>query len=243
MRLTGRIAVSALLGLALSVAAQAAVIGNWSGSNRTWNDASMATLKSTLAGRGHTIAANADLSGLSEYDALVIGEPGSAPGAADLGLLAEWVNGGGTLILMAESGGSGVPALNTITSSLGSSLTFSSDYADIAPLAGGTPFTEGPPFNIVGQTLTTSPGSSVAGSTALAGTYVAYQSLGSGFVFGFADRLDHDYFEPSADNTNGQLFINIIEATGETRPSEVPEPTTMALMAAGLGAVALLKRR
>lgn len=243
MRLTGKIAVAALFVLALSAAAQAAVIGNWSGSYRTWNDSSMATLKSTMTDRGHTVAANADLSGLSEYDALVIAEPGSAPGSADLGLLASWVNGGGRLILLADSGGSGAAALNTITSSLGLSLTFSSSDATNAPLAAGTPFTEGPPFDIAGLTLTTTPGSSVAGGTALAGTYVAYQSLGSGFVFALGDRMDHNFFTPTSANTNGQFFINIIEAAGETRPSEVPEPATMALMAAGLGAVALLKRR
>jgi hypothetical protein len=216
------------------------IIGNWSGSSRSWNDGDMATLKATMITAGHTVEADEAITGpnLSNDDLFVIGEPTSTPTIGELGDLQAWVTGGGILLMFADSGGTGLPALNNIAAGIGSSLAWGGSASSNPPLAGGNFATDGPPFNIVGQALDISPGTAVAGGTSLTGDYLRYQQVGLGFVFGFADRSDHNVFAPTNANTNGQLFLNLA-AGGSGQP--VPEPTTLSLT--GLGLAYLIRKR
>ena len=232
----------ALAGAAVLVLGNAAfagsIIGNWSGSSRSWNNGEMATLKATMISAGHTVEADGAITApnLSNDNLFVIGEPTSTPTIGELGDLQAWVNGGGILLLFADSADSGLPDLNNIAAGIGSSLTWGGGASSNTPLAGGNFATDGPPYNIVGQLLDFSPGTAVASGTSLSGDYLRYQQLGLGFVFGFADRSDHNVFAPTNANTNGQLFLNL---AGPAQP--VPEPTTLSLT--GLGLAYLIRKR
>lgn len=230
-------AVVLLLG---NVAFAGAIIGNWSGSSRSWNNGDMATLKATMIAAGNTVEADEAITAanLSNDNLFVIGEPTLTPTAGELTDLQAWVNGGGILLMLADSGNSGLPALNNISAGIGSSLAWGGSASSNTPLAGGVFATDGPPYNIVGQLLDITPGTTVAGGTSLNGDYLRYQQMGLGFVFGFADRSDHNTFAPTNANTNGQLFLNLA-AGGSGQP--VPEPSTLFLT--GLGLASLIRRR
>lgn len=128
----------------------------------------------------------------------------------------------------------------SILAGIGSSIVGGGSPVNGA-LAGGIFATTGPPFNIVGSSLTTTPGTAVTGGTSLAGSYLHYQAIGSGFVFAFADRLDHNVFATSASNVNGQLFLNLANGAGEPEP--VPEPATLSLLGLGLFGAGVARRR
>lgn len=232
-----------LLGMmTLTVMAHAAVIGNWNGSSRSWNNGNMATLKSTLTGAGHTILPDGAISAatLAAMDVFVIGEAGAGPSGAELSDLGAWVSGGGVLLVFFDSSCSGCTGGNAVLSGLGTGMS-ASGSASGTTLLGGNFATEGPPYNLVGSALATTPGTAISGGTSLAGSYLQYAVLGSGYVFAFGDRSDHNFFNPTASNVNGQLFLNI--AGGAGGGGEIPEPSAAVLVAGGLAAVALLRRR
>jgi hypothetical protein len=213
---------------------KASVIGNWNNSARSWNNNDFHIVKASVTGVGHTIKPDTAITAanLAGDDIFVIGEAMITPNASELSDLSAWVNGGGVLLILTDSGESGgVPSSNAILSGIGSSMSFGGSFTD-APLAGGVFATEGPPFNIVGQTLLDSPGNGVTGGNALAGTYIQYEAIGSGFVFAFGDRPDNDYFGPTSTNINGQLFLNI---------AAIPEPATIALL--GFGVLSVIRRK
>lgn len=213
---------------------KASVIGNWNNSARSWNNNEFHIVKASVTGAGHTVKPDTAITAanLAGDDIFVIGEAMITPNASELSDLSAWVNGGGVLLILTDSGESGgVPSSNAILSGIGSSMGFGGSFTD-APLAGGVFATEGPPFNIVGQTLLDSPGNGVIGGNVLAGTYIQYEAIGSGFVFAFGDRPDNDYFGPTSANINGQLFLNI---------AAIPEPATICLL--GLGALSLIRRK
>ncbi len=205
----------------------------------------MSNLSATLSGAGHTILAdNAITDGnLGLADLYWIGEAFSSPTAGELTSLTNWVNGGGILLVFFDSSCSGCSGGNAVLSAIGTSMV-AAGSASAAPFTGGSPATEGGPYNIVGQELLTSPGTAITGGTALAGSFLAYQSIGSGYVFAFADRSDHNGFVNTAASVNGQLFLNIAAMGGAAQPGgEVPEPATQALLGAGLVALAVFRYR
>ena len=221
----------------------AAIIGTYNGSGRSLNDADMATVRSTLIGAGHTVQADSGITagGLASMDLFWIGEASSTPTAGELSALTPWVNGGGRLLVLFDSGCSGCIGGNGFLSGIGSTLAASNSSAAVSPFVGGNFATTGGPFNLVGQTLTTSPGMAITGGTLLAGSFLGYQQIGSGFVFAFADRSDHNVFNPTAATVNGQLFLNIAAGAGDS--GAVPEPATYALIGASLAGLAILRRR
>ncbi|MDD2943991.1 MAG: PEP-CTERM sorting domain-containing protein, partial [bacterium] len=171
---------------------------------------------------------------LGNYDVFVMGEPGSTPNAAELGELSSWVSGGGILLLLADSGNSGLPGLDNIASGLGISFDWGGGVSGNRTLLGGNFASEGL-YDLVGQTLITTPGTGVTGGTVLAQNYLDYASLGLGWVFGFGDRLDHNFFiNPIGHNVNGDLFLNIANGPVGNPNNSVPEPTTIWLLSLGL---------
>ena len=216
-------------------------IGNWNGSGRSWNNSDMLTVRTTMTGRGHSVFADADITGanLLNYDVFIIGEGTRNVTGAEATALASWVSGGGRLVTLWDSGNSGNPFNNNIMTALGLALQGSGSAGGSTTLAGGNFATNGGPFNIVGQALNTTPGTAISGGSALASDWLRFQGLGSGVAFAFADRSDHGVFSPNASTTNGQLFINIVEAGSI---NVVPEPSTYLLMVSGLVGLLMIAR-
>ena len=223
-------------------ASATSIIGNWSGSVRSWNFGDMSVLKGTMIGAGHTVEADESMTAanLSNNNLFVVGEAVGAPTAGEIADLASWVGGGGILLVLADSGGSGAAGGNAILSGLGTGMAFGGDPVNSA-LAGGNFASEGPPYNIAGFSISVTPGTAVTGGTALAGTYIQYTPVGSGWVYAFADRSDHDFFGPTSGNVQGQLFLNLAGGGGATNP--VPEPATLMLLGSGLAGLLLRRKR
>jgi len=185
-------ALAALLVAAVVAPAPAVTIGCWSGGSRTWNSsADFSDIRDLMTANGHVVEADEAMTAaaLADNQMWVIGEAGSIPGAAELSALSVWVHGGGTLLVLADSTGVGAGNGSAILSGIGSAILLAGTPAAL-PLAGGIFASEGPPYDLVGQDLVTSPGTAATGGTALAGTFIQYEALGSGYVFAFADRSD-----------------------------------------------------
>jgi hypothetical protein len=207
--------------------AQAVNIGNWEGSRRSWNQGEFATIKNLMTSSGYTVEADGAMNAanLANDCIFVVGEANSTPSGAELTDLDNWVSGGGILLLMTNSNFTGGVGGNNILSALGSGMSFADGY-DFAtgPLLGGNFASEGPPYNIVGQNLNVTQGNFVSGGNELFGFGLHYEQHGSGYIYAFGDRYDHNFFAPSASNTNGQLFLNM------AAHCSVPEPCSLALL-------------
>ena len=230
----------AFLAVMTAATGYASVIGQWSGSSRSWNESEFTTIRDLMIANGNTVTADEAITpgNLAAAQVFVIGEAAFAPTAQELSDLSSWVSAGGRLIVLGDSGGSGQTGNNAIFAGIGSSMVEGGDPA-LSAFAGGNFATEGPPYNIVGQFLDISPGTAITGGFMLAGTYVEFQQIGSGYVYGFADRSDHNFFNPSDSNANGQLFLNIVEG----QQGGVPEPGTLMMIGTGLAGVAGMLRR
>jgi MYXO-CTERM domain-containing protein len=205
------------------------VIGNWNGSQRSWNGVSFTEVKSAVQAQGHTVMADADMTAgnLAGYDVFLIGEPMFTPSPLEIDDLAAWINGGGVMLMLSDSATNRVP-MNNILSGVGSSLSYSSASAVAAPLAGGIFASEGLPWNIVGETLTVSDGQAVNGGSELSGSMARWERVGHGFVFAFGDRFDHNLLMPGINEINKKLFQNVVNPP-------VPAPGGLAvLLLAGL---------
>ncbi len=234
------IGLGVLMAVSVASAAQSAVIGNWDGGARSWNTGS--TLVKLMESRGHKVEADGGISaaGLAGDAVFVIGEAKRKTTTKETADLSAWIKGGGRLLVSVDSGRSGVRDANSILSALGSSLKFAGS-AKNGPLQTGNFLTDGGPFDIVGKSLQVSLGTGVKGGTSLAGSYVGVEAYGSGFIFGFGDEFAHDVFSNSEDNVNGQMHVNLVEASLADGPGEVPVPAPIAMLGsvvAGLGAVA-----
>ncbi|MBE3070570.1 MAG: PEP-CTERM sorting domain-containing protein, partial [Planctomycetes bacterium] len=240
------LALAALLVAAIAAPAPAITIGFWSGGGRTWNNSpDFSNIKSLMTASGHIVEADEAMTAdaLADNQMWLIGAAASVPGDAEMTALSTWVHAGGTLLVLADGGGTGVASGNTILPGIGSHMVFSvtNESEETAPLAGGIFATEGPP-SIVGQNLLTSPSAAVSGGTVLAGSasrsYIEYEALGFGYVFAFGDRSDHDAKLTSGD-VNGKLFLNL--AAGSR--GIIPEPLTALGLMAGIGGLAGYLRR
>ena len=174
--------VGPLLALLVIQQASASNVGNFDGSSRSWNNGDMSITYATAIAAGHTIEADESISAvnLANDTHFVLGEPTVTPSGPQLADLSAWVQAGGILLMYADSGGSGLPALNNIASGIGSSLAWGGSISSGATFVGGNFATEGPPYNLVGQSLSTTPGTPVvSGGTALAGDYIRFEQIDS----------------------------------------------------------------
>jgi hypothetical protein len=197
-------------------------IGNWAGSSRSWNSGDFSALVAAVKKAGFVIRPDEAISAkaLQECRVFIIGEPRQAPTEAEMADLKTWVQNGGRLILLADSGFSGCAGNNAILAALGSSLKFTMNGCANTPLKPGNLASEGPPHALVGLTMNITPGSEVVGGTELAGTYLRFEKLGNGFIYCFGDRLDHNANVPAnaPDNVNLRVFLNICTDPRQSRP-------------------------
>lgn len=226
--------------------AYAATIGNWDGSARSWNGSDFTTINSLMTGTGNTVEANSALTAanLAGDQVYIIGEGTRTLTATETADLLAWVQGGGRLLVFTDSSFTGGASANSILSSLGSTLFVNSAFTNaVGPAQAGNFATEGGPYNIVGQYLTVSPGNlvTVGGGTMLYPDELGVQQIGQGFVYAFGDRWDHNFAAPSAANTNGELFLNIVN--GSPPSAVVPLPAAIWSGAALLGALGLGRAR
>lgn len=237
---------AALLTVGLASTANAAVIGNWDGSSRSWNQGS--TLVALMQSRGHTVEADGGISaaGLAGDTLFVIGEATRATTVQETADLSAWISGGGRLLVTVDSSNSGASAGNAILSALGSSLSFGGSAVN-GVLQSGNFLTDGGPFSIAGSSLVTTAGTGVSGGTSLAGSYVAVETFGSGYIFGFGDHFTHNYFNNSASNVNGQMHINLVESLTvdqpDTNPNAVPIPASIALLGGAIAGAGIFARK
>jgi hypothetical protein len=188
-------------------------VGCWAGSHRAWNSGGFSALADGVKKAGFVIRPDEAISAraLRECRVFVIGEPRQAPTEAEMADLKAWVQGGGRLLLLADSGFSGGAANNAILAALGSSLKFTMSDCSNAPLRPGNLASEGPPHALVGLTMKVTPGAEAVGGAELAGTYLRFEKVGRGFVYCFGDRLDHDSNIQANDpeTVNLRVFLNI----------------------------------
>jgi hypothetical protein len=236
-----------LLGLAVVLAcavdpAWAGKVGQWNESLRAWNTPEMSVVVEAVRARRHVVEAPGaiDAAGLAHLDAMVIGEPKRAPSGDEAAALAAFVRGGGVLILLGDTGGTG--ELNGILGSIGSALSFSGNPPANAALSPGAPATDGPPYALAGQSLAVSTGLAVTGGLALAGTYARYERLDAGIVYAFGDRVDHNSLAADAGSVNSRLFVNALAPTLAAVPTPVPGLSPFAVVLLG-GAVVLAVAR
>jgi len=146
--------VAALLVAAIAAPAPAVTIGCWSGGSRTWNSSlDFSDIRDLMTANGHVVEADEAMTAaaLADNQMWVIGEAASVPGAADMAALSAWVHGGGTLLVLADSNGSGAAGGSAILSGIGSAILLAGTPAAL-PLAGGIFASEGPPYDLVART-------------------------------------------------------------------------------------------
>jgi hypothetical protein len=241
--------VTCLLLLVIAMPVSAGIIGNWNGSGRSWNSSEFSTVRNTMIAAGNTVRPDEDLiTAITGTNALVIGEATGAPNAGELLALDAWLRSGGILMLFGDSGGTGAAGNNAITTALGSTLHQANDFVNLpGTLVGGIFGSEGPPNNIVGLTLASTPASTISGGNELADGLIRWEALDSGYIFMFGDRLDHNVNVGGAGSVNFRLFENLAYGVANTPPTpptnDIPEPSTTFLMLSGLALAALKLKR
>jgi hypothetical protein len=78
--------------------------------------------------------------------------------------------------------------------------------------------------------------------------YVHWEQIGQGYIIGFADSLDHNYFILDPGTPRGNFFLNLTAYENPfggpgPGPGDVPEPSTIWLAVAGLLLMGAARRR
>jgi hypothetical protein len=176
--------------------------------------------------------------------------------AGQISLVDAYVNGGGRLLLNSDYGPQddlGIAAVNTVLMSLGSSIVNQStssnpgyydtsdivvnpfttgvadvNYADTSSLTGGTALVFGNPVTDLGQ------------------EFIAYQTIGAGYVFVIADTNVQVNISSTTTNNNGVLYCNFGGlgcAATAVSPLPAPEPNILLMFGTGMLGIAVAVRR
>ncbi len=253
-----------LLAVAFTGIMQAGVIGQWeeswvdvNGVPTTWNDLTFfSKVYALMVAAGNTVAPDgpATASAVAGFDSFVVGGPGRAPTAEEISAISSFVTSGGLLILFEDQNPDTHVYANTLLSGIGSTIQVSGSTMDqnmylidasfaTAGLDGR--FVGGTPGRRIsgGTTLTTGGAGWTDSQIAAAEAYLHFEQIGLGYVFVFGDRMDSNVFEFSPGSVRNLLFTNLgsyEKPEGGSDPSEVPEPSSLALAGAGLAVAALL---
>lgn len=211
--------------LCLSSFAFGASILDLDGNNRPLGTSNVVNILTVLNNGGHTVNTGT-LAELPNNDLLLFAEPTAALTAAEITQVGNFVNGGGFLVVITDSGCVGCTEINALLSGIGSAISIPGGGGSPAPLASA--FFTTAPRDIAGQSLVTTPSAAVSGGISLSGTLARYEEIGTGLVVVFGERFDFDGANPAdGSSINSQLFLNIADnAEGAAPP---PQPTPPAL--------------
>lgn len=208
---------------------------------------------------------------LSGLDVFFLNEPYNPLLASEVQALKDFVLGGGSLVMVSESGGNS--AISAVLAALdGSSLMdahVGAEGSNVFPVTGSSSLLDGPFGSLAGQALGGSPGAPIllgthSSAVATYGPAVVVSEIppdalapGSGRVLTLGDVLFMNYFVPghpsafAPDDENLILALNYFAAVanggGQVPPVEpgnnVPEPTLVLLLGAGCLVAARRVRR
>lgn len=232
-----------LLMICSITSANASIIGQWNESSRSWNHGNFSTINSILTNAGHTIETDGALTAANLFndDMFVLAEATRALTATEISDLLSWISSGGILWMSADSS-SNSSFSNAILSALGSTLSFTGSASTSGPLAAGN-FATNNVYNIEGQSINWSLGKTIslgANGTFLSDNMLAFEQIGNGFLYLSGDRFEHDALGASANNPNGQIFLNL--AQRQRTVTSVPAPATAALLLIGLFSARLFRK-
>jgi hypothetical protein len=221
---------AALAALAGTGDARANVVANWDKSARSWNNAHFTKIKAAMEAAGHRVDADASINQFTLGAAvIVIGEPVATPSADELAALQAFVRRGGILLIFGDTG-IDLPTYNNLLAGIGSTIQFTTTTIGTTSALPDGVFTA-KPTSIVGSSLTVTSGNGTAGGTLIDSNYGRYESIGSGYVVVFGDRIDHNDVISA---TNTALLVNIVSA------AIAEAPIVPTLSAALLPALALV---
>ena len=225
-----------LVALGVGGNAQAATIGNWEMSSRSWNNTHMTKIKASMQNAGHRVDADGSIaSGLRSAAVYVLGEPIATPTAAELALLRQFIRDGGMAFVFGDTG-IDIQTYNNLLGGIGSTIAFTSTTIGTSSALPDGQFTQGP-SKITGNTLSVTSGTGTTGGTLIDTNYVRYERIGAGYVVVFGDRIDHN--EVISDvNTN--LLLNLVSAAiGPVVPVPSVSSAGLALMSLLLAAMGM----
>ncbi len=212
-------------------------------------------LNTFFTGQGYTVnQLSSTFSSLAGANFVILSEPGTLSlSAGQLSTIDSYVDGGGRLLINSEwypGFTSDITSTNTILTSLGSSIVNADtasepgyhdtsdivvspftagvtdvNYADTSSLSGGTALVFGNPVTDDGQ------------------EFIAYQGIGSGFVFVIADSDTADNINSTTTNNNGVLYCDFGGLTCAATPSTVPEPGSIGLLFTAIAGAGLVLRK
>ena len=228
-------------------------IGSWDQSGRTLEDRAFSPFVAALTSDGHSVASSGAISSDSmlKYCVFFMQEALRSITSGEKSVLLGWLNKGGVLAVLADSGGTGVATSNSILSDLGTPISMSAGAAVPGAIV-ASPFSN-TPHNLVGTTFNSSPAAVVSGGSIISQNYVHYFAVGAGYVLVFGDALNH--YALGGGNTataNYQLFDNICfvgdcakggSNGGGGHPPAVPEVSTVATSGVSLSLLAIWARK
>jgi hypothetical protein len=211
--------------LCLSSIAFGADILDLDGNSRPLGTSNVNNILTVLTNGGHTVNTGT-IAELPNNDVLLLAEPTVALTASEISLVQSFVSGGGFLFVITDSGCVGCTEINAVLSGIGSSISVSASGGSAAPIA-STFFTTAP-RDIAGQSISSTPASTVSGGSPLVGTLSAFEVIGSGLVVVIGERFDFDGANPTdGSSVNSQLFLNIADNAEGAAPPIEPDPPAL----------------
>lgn len=266
-------AVALSLPVVLVSSGWSATVGQWSGnsSSSIWAQSGNFSTIYAAATAGpvtHSVASAQSITygNLAASTHFIIANPTQPMNGEEINAIANWVYGGGILLLFADPDAAiGVSTINTILSVLGAGMSgnpMSVNNSELwgtgvqtlgGPLVGNSPAVNGV-VNLQGAMLAFTQAYGVTGGSAIAGHTYQMDSLGYalrtdtfqlGRVYVFGGNFANNY-NVGGGGANRQFLLNLLgpgSAPFTGSFEEAPEPATLILSGLGLAALVYFRRR